>query len=124
MSSPITIAFAGAERSDFGVGPPAVPSRIRRERLRMDLFANARVLKVAIATMERPAACNSRRRERLKQRGDGMAGSGPSRDRGHRNLSSSFKIEEESNDLFHRSKSHWLPGSSPMNGPAPEWRVR
>src|SRR5690348_3722973 len=65
MSLPTMIAFAGAERSSFGVGPPAVPSRISRERLVDEAAATARVLPVAMAASEMPAACKRRRRERL-----------------------------------------------------------
>src|SRR6185437_1682489 len=70
MSSPITIALAGAERSTFGEGPPAVPSRISRDfdfaRVRLGADdVSACALPVASAASEMPAACSRRRRERL-----------------------------------------------------------
>src|SRR6185437_5528637 len=71
MSSPTTIALAGAERSILGDGPPAVPSRISLERCEdADLpervssaaAAERRTPNEASIAAERPAARNKRLR--------------------------------------------------------------
>src|SRR6185437_1697041 len=70
MSSPTTIALAGAERSILGDGPPAVPSRISLERCEhADLpervgnaAAERRTPNAASIAAERPAARNKRLR--------------------------------------------------------------